>query len=435
MATTTIDPTNSVTGTFTVFTGDRVLIKRDGFIHAGTGTAIEADGSARVDNVEVVVEGALRSVNGSALSLSGYGNILRVSATGSMSSGAGVGYIGTLGTVVNEGTISVNGGGGSTALAANRAMVLYNTGTIRNDGYGADPTETAIRGGSGDDIITNAGFIQGVVSLQTGNDIYDGRGGILNGIVLLSYGKDKAYGGAGSETFDPGIDDDFVDGGGGDDTVVFSGARANYTIAQNADGSLKVTDGRIGKDGSDILKNVEFLRFSDQTIDLRPPVVSNPQPQPLPQPLVVNQVLAGSKGKDVLAGGAGNDKLIGGYGNDVLTGAAGQDSFVFNARLGTDQTDRKVNFDTITDFKPGEDKILLDNAIFKKLGKGSDAAPGALSKSFFKNGAPKDKNDYLSYSKGVLSYDADGNGTQYKAVEILKLANKASLSAADFMII
>jgi hypothetical protein len=94
-----------------------------------------------------------------------------------------------------------------------------------------------------------------------------------------------------------------------------------------------------------------------------------------------------------------------------------------------------VNFDTITDFASGEDKILLDNAVFKKLGKGSPASPGALNKKFFKKGKATDKDDFLSYKNGIVSYDADGNGTKAKAVEIIKIANKAALSAADFLVI
>ena len=146
----------------------------------------------------------------------------------------------------------------------------------------------------------------------------------------------------------------------------------------------------------------------------------------------------GTKGKDVLVGGAGDDKFYGGYGNDKLTGGAGADVFVFDAKLGTAKTDRKVNFDTITDFKPKEDKLWLDNKIFKKLGKkGSETDPAALNKKFFKLGTKAgDKNDYLVYNKktGVLSYDADGSGAK-EAIEMAKLAKNLKLSHLDFAII
>ncbi|MGO4574405.1 calcium-binding protein, partial [Microvirga sp. 2TAF3] len=85
---------------------------------------------------------------------------------------------------------------------------------------------------------------------------------------------------------------------------------------------------------------------------------------------------------------------------------------------------KKTNLDTITDFNVKDDTIWLDNAVFKKLGKGSEAKPGQLAKGFFTIGdKAKDKDDYLIYNKktGVLSYDADGSG-KGTAVEIAKLS-------------
>jgi Ca2+-binding RTX toxin-like protein len=160
-------------------------------------------------------------------------------------------------------------------------------------------------------------------------------------------------------------------------------------------------------------------------------IPETPVGPPADEPLTRN----GTRGRDTLKGAGGNDTLNGGYGNDVLTGGDGTDHFVFNAKLGTWKTDRKVNFDTITDFTPGKDKILLDNAIFTKLGKGTPASPGALKKNFFKKNKATDKNDFLIYNGVVVSYDADGNGTKYKPVELIKIANNAALSAADFLII
>lgn len=149
--------------------------------------------------------------------------------------------------------------------------------------------------------------------------------------------------------------------------------------------------------------------------------------------------VVGTKGRDHLTGTSGNDKLNGGLGNDVLTGGLGQDVFVFDSKLGKGTTkanqNKKVNYDTITDFTKGEDKIWLDNKIFTKLGKGSEAAPATLSKKFFSLNKAKDKNDYLIYKKGVVYYDKDGSGSKYKPVEIIKLSNKAKLTFDDFQII
>ncbi|MGO4388317.1 hypothetical protein AB4Y85_12325 [Microvirga sp. 2YAF29] len=189
-------------------------------------------------------------------------------------------------------------------------------------------------------------------------------------------------------------------------------------------GGLKVT-------ANIVMKGVDGPSRNPSVPLDNPPIGGGEQP--------FNDVIGG-KGKDILAGTSGKDKLNGLSGNDILTGGAGTDVFVFNTILGKgtnkENLNKKVNYDTITDFKPGEDKIWLDNKIFKKLdAKGSEYAPASLNKKFFKLGKAKDKDDYLTYKNGVVYYDADGKDTKFKAVEIIKIANKAALSAADFLII
>ncbi|WP_404291242.1 hypothetical protein ACD578_04480 [Microvirga sp. RSM25] len=146
--------------------------------------------------------------------------------------------------------------------------------------------------------------------------------------------------------------------------------------------------------------------------------------------------LVGAGGSDRLNGGAGDDILIGGMGNDTLTGDAGRDVFIFDTKLGTSATDRKVNYDTIKDFSVADDSIYLDNAIFKKLGSGSASKPKLLSSKFFSLDKAKDGKDYLIYNKktGVLSYDADGSGNG-QAVEFAQLKKGLALKYNDFFVI
>ena len=88
-------------------------------------------------------------------------------------------------------------------------------------------------------------------------------------------------------------------------------------------------------------------------------------------------------------------------------------------------------------FKVTDDSFLLDNAIFTKLDKGSEAKPSKLKKAFFtiSDGA-QDKNDYIIYNKqtGDLSYDADGSGNG-NAVVFATISKNLKLTAADFLII
>ncbi len=53
------------------------------------------------------------------------------------------------------------------------------------------------------------------------------------------------------------------------DTAVFTGPRANYTIG--TDGSFLTVTDDVGTDGTDRLRNIEALRFSDQTFTVRSP--------------------------------------------------------------------------------------------------------------------------------------------------------------------
>ena len=105
---------------------------------------------------------------------------------------------------------------------------------------------------------------------------------------------------------------------------------------------------------------------------------------------------------------------------------------MFSTKLG------KANVDKITDFKPGEDMIYLDNAIFKKLGKaGSMASPAKLKKANFVLGdKAKDSNDYVGYDskKGVLWYDSNGSAAGGQET-IATLSKKLKLTFDHFFIV
>ncbi|MBM6581641.1 right-handed parallel beta-helix repeat-containing protein [Microvirga sp. BT689] len=147
--------------------------------------------------------------------------------------------------------------------------------------------------------------------------------------------------------------------------------------------------------------------------------------------------LYGGDGKDWLFGGAGNDRLYGGLKNDTLSGDTGRDVFVFDTRLGSATTDRKVNFDTVTQYSVRDDSIWLDNAIFRKLGPGSASRPHKLDADFFNAGnRPKDSNDYINYNKktGILSYDPDGSGAA-RPVEFAKFKPGLALTHNELFVI
>jgi len=90
---------------------------------------------------------------------------------------------------------------------------------------------------------------------DAGNDIIQGLGG-----------NDVLFGGSGADTLEGGSGDDRIDGGADPDTAVFTGNRAEYSINIDSDGHVVVTDSQSGRDGSDTLTNIEFLRFNDEEI-------------------------------------------------------------------------------------------------------------------------------------------------------------------------
>ncbi|MBY2949258.1 peroxidase family protein [Rhizobium leguminosarum] len=99
-----------------------------------------------------------------------------------------------------------------------------------------------------------------------------------------------------------------ADGTGDTDTAAFQGARADYTFGATADGQVTVTDvTEINLDGSDRLRNVERLQFTDGAVGL---IVGTE----------ANDVLNGTAGDDLMLGLGGNDTLNGGEGNDILVG-------------------------------------------------------------------------------------------------------------------
>ncbi|MBD2359688.1 ExeM/NucH family extracellular endonuclease [Anabaena minutissima FACHB-250] len=210
------------------------------------------------------------------------------------------------------------------------------------------------------------------------NDLIRGLGG--NDTLLGGNGDDTLYGdngndtilsGNGNDTLYSGDGDDYLDGGNGNDTLY-------------------------GGDGDDYLD--------------------------------------GGNGNDTLYGGDGNDTLIGGNGDDLLVGGKGSD--LFNGGNGRDRfylsDTRSGDFDTITDFKVGQDTILISKSEF-----GISQALGKLDPGLFRLGssavAASDRFIYDN-TTGQLFFDEDGIGNTAK-IQIGLLSNKAALTNSNVTVI
>ena len=65
-------------------------------------------------------------------------------------------------------------------------------------------------------------------------------------------------GGAGDDTLSGSASNDELDGGDGSDKAVYEGVKDEYDIQNLPDGSIQITDKNPGRDGSDILKNINI---------------------------------------------------------------------------------------------------------------------------------------------------------------------------------
>lgn len=210
----------------------------------------------------------------------------------------------------------------------------------------------AIWDAGGIDTLDASGFTQGqLIDLRQGAfsnlGALVGNVGIAIGAVIENAvggaGADRIFGNAGDNILTGGGGADTIDGGLGTDTVVFSGNRSGYTIEWN--GSVGTVS---GGGVSTRLTNIEFLRFSDQTVAAAPTgaiFVSGD---------ITDNVLSGSGFGDVLAGAGGNDLINGLSGADTLRGDAGADTI--NAGDGDDWVSGGSGEDTL-DGGSGQDTV------------------------------------------------------------------------------
>jgi serralysin len=162
---------------------------------------------------------------------------------------------------------------------------------------------------------SSVGGLVGNVSIAVGVSIENVIGGQGADTIRGSSGANRITGNGGADT---------IDGGLGTDTVVFSGARAGYTIVWNGQVGTISAAGQ----STVTVTNVEFLQFSDQTIAAEPTgglLVAGDLNNETITGTGFADILGGLGGIDTLNGLGGNDLLIGGLGNDVLNGGDGVD--------------------------------------------------------------------------------------------------------------
>jgi len=274
-------------------------------------------------------------------------------------------------TIINTGTIS-----GEMGIGVGGDLTLVNSGLIK--GTGGVAIATVPDGLSRK--ITNTGVIDGDIRLSGGHDLYDGRGGRVNGAIHLGAGNDTAFGGAGSEAFWLGEGINFVDGGDGIDTLHFS-SPAYVDLSMTGEQQTTATS-------RDTIRNIENLVGSGGDDFF----VGNRE----------NNVLVGAWGNDWLDGGLGNDTLIGGNGMDVLVDGHGSNSL--DGGAGDDYLQVDSSGSNTLDGGSGDDGLY-------SYGSGNDVLIGGAGRDTLHGGDGIDVAVFSGrFSDYVIDFTPDAHG-------------------------
>jgi Ca2+-binding RTX toxin-like protein len=244
--------------------------------------------------------------------------------------------------------------------------------------------------GAGNDTLTSIENLLGSNyddELTGNNGVNRLDGSFGNDLLFGLGGGDTLIGGEGDDTLNGGAGNDTLNGGNGNDAASYIGATAGVNVDLTVAGA-QVTGGA----GSDTLTSIENL--------------------------------FGSAFNDTLHGNSANNILDGFGGSDTLTGGGGADIFRFDAI-------EVNNFDTVTDFQVGTDKIGVISAI------AGGSPPGALPANlFFAGTAAHDPDDRIIYDQatGNIYWDGDGNG-DVAQILIAQVTPGLALTISDFQVL
>lgn len=246
----------------------------------------------------------------------------------------------------------------------NRDFLFNNTGDVFGEVFLA----------AGEDTLNNAGFISERVDMGLDDDVYNGRGGVVDDTIALGGGNDEAQGGAERDVIEGGNDNDTINGRAGDDVLRggnglddLGGGSGDDSI--NGGGSNDVLRGSSGDDtlngnnGNDTLRggsgsdeilgeggndNIYGGAGNDE--------IDGGGSRDTVRGHSGDDSLNGGAGNDSVTGGAGDDTLVGGAGRDTLIGGSGDDVFLYASASESPNTN---NRDVIRDFRVGEDQLDL----------------------------------------------------------------------------
>jgi Ca2+-binding RTX toxin-like protein len=293
----------------------------------------------------------------------------------------------------NQGDNTIDGGAGADFMV----------GFGGNDVYVVDHAgDSAVEGADG-----GRDLVVAIVSHQLAAHIEDMQAASIAGSVPLSLtGNDLA------NRIWANQGHNVIDGGGGADLMVGYGGDDIYFVDDAGDAVYEGADG-----GLDLVRTSVSYTLG---ADVEALSVTNPASGEALS-------LTGNDLANTISANAGQNLIDGKGGNDTLTGGAGADTFSFTSALGA------ANRDTIIDFAPGVDRILLGGQSGEAF---AALASGALAAGAFATGtSASEADDRILYdaATGALLYDADGAGGA-AAVQFASAGAGLSLSAASFIV-
>ncbi|MBU8538341.1 calcium-binding protein [Falsiroseomonas tokyonensis] len=285
------------------------------------------------------------------------------------------------------GNDTINAGDGADEATGGAGADLLDGGAGDDRLAGGDDNDWLF-GAAGDDLLAGG---SGADTLDGGTGRDRLLGGDGNDVLFGGEEADLLDGGAGADTLDGGAGADQVQGGPGDD-VLRAGAGAGDFLrggagADTLDGTAadRLAGRFFGGTGDDlyIIDNRGDLVFEEvsggiDTVWAQLPSGGYVLPVNVERLVLLGAALSGfGNGLDnliignplpnLLLGGAGADTLRGGLGDDTLGGSLGADWL---------QIDANAGIDTVLDFTPGQDRLLVPAAIY-----GSPAAALAAIQS------------------------------------------------------
>ncbi len=289
--------TGAVTGNSGVeFVGPNSVLTNAGKITATDGYGVYFEGL----NTEIHNSGRIAALGNTAIGAFGMNSV--IDNTGIVQGAFGIDASQGKLTITLGDTSKVIGSQAaihSTSAEATDKVFVFNDGHITGQ-HGAYAIELA----DGNDSIVNHGTMAGLISMGSGNDVFDNRGGTVDHVI---------QGGAGNDTLITDKAGTKLKENGGSEGYDTVKSTVTYTLSQNVEKLVLLGKANINGTGNG--------GQSD---------------------------LLGNGGNNKLFGLGGIDSLDGGKGTDRLTGGANADTFVFKTGNG---------HDTIMDFQNGLDRI------------------------------------------------------------------------------